>query len=286
VQAGGGTMLKLPFVLAVVAGLAANAPLVREPSPPRIVQQHTQPENISGPIGSSPKTPLYVKANCDKGCGYSEDDKGWWRKLWTDPVATFTALLAGFTIWLAIFTATAARAAIRAANTAERTLTELERPYLFILDFNWVPLDRLKVGGLESGIRYVVTNGGKQPAVIRSVKMGFAYDGSIPADLEEQPAINDLLTAPLVVPDRPRQISQKFTVEDDDRTGSFQLKNGEEARIPLSLVLGQMVVKISIEYDGPVTGVARGYETTACWEWHASKGAFTQHGGAEHNQRT
>ena len=44
-----------------------------------------------------------------------------------------------------------------------------------------------------------------------------------------------------------------------------------------------MIAKVSIEYDGPVT---TGHVTTACWEWHPVKYAFTQFGGPEHNERT
>jgi len=276
----GEAMLKLPFVLAVVAGLAANAPVVPIPSAPPAKQERTTQEQR----GNSPSSPLYVKANCDHGCGYAEDP-GYINKLANDPIAGFTLVLAVFTVVLAFATVKAANAAESAANIAQRTLTELERPYLVIMDFNWVPLERLKVGGLDPGIRYFVTNAGKLPAIIKSVKMGFAFDGSIPTDLEEQPPINDLLTAPLVSPDRPREVSQKFTVEDDPSTETFQLKNGEEARVPTSLILGQMVVKITIEYDGPITGANSGYETTACWEWHSGKGAFSQFGGAQHNRR-
>jgi hypothetical protein len=44
-----------------------------------------------------------------------------------------------------------------------------------------------------------------------------------------------------------------------------------------------MIVKISIAYNGPIT---RGHATTACFEWHPVKYAFTEFGGPEHNFRT
>ena len=46
---------------------------------------------------------------------------------------------------------------------------------------------------------------------------------------------------------------------------------------------GGVIAKVSIEYDGPTT---KGHVTTACWEWHPVKYAFTQFGGSEHNERT
>ena len=51
--------------------------------------------------GTSAKHRLYVEAECEHGCGYTEE-KGWLERLRTDPVATFTAVLAALTLGLIV----------------------------------------------------------------------------------------------------------------------------------------------------------------------------------------
>jgi len=61
--------------------------------------QHNK-ANTAQDSGSAASHPLYVRAACEHGCGYAESDKGWWQKLWTDPIATFSAVLALLTFGL------------------------------------------------------------------------------------------------------------------------------------------------------------------------------------------
>lgn len=169
----------------------------------------------------------------------------------------------------------------KSAQIAERALTDLERPYVFVLDFNWMPIGELMK---QMGFAYTVINGGKLPAMVRRVRFGIAWNTSAPPDLEDQPPIHTLLTAPVIGGGAERKVTQELAFEDDwAETQVVQLRDGETARVPTYAILAQLVVKISIEYDGPIT---KGHETTACWEWHAGKGAFSQHGGEAHNRRT
>src|SRR5579863_6018518 len=189
-------------------------------------------------------------------------------------VAAFTFVLALSTIWLWLSTKDAAIAAGRAAAIAERALTELERPYLFILDYNWLLVEKAQAD--ESGLVYSVANGGKLPAFIKTVKFGMRFGDSIPA-MEDEPAVHDLLTAPLIGGGERRQIIQGIADEGDgDPARECEIRGGM-ARIPTRAFQAKRVIaKISIEYDGPITA---GHTTTACWEWHPVKYAFTQYGG-------
>src|SRR5262249_17840795 len=89
------------------------------------------------------------------------------------------------------------RTAEDSTRIAERALTELERPYLFILDYNWLLAEKAKTNGQKCGWAYSVANGGKLPAFIKTVKVGYRMGEPIPS-MEDVPAIHDLLTAPLV----------------------------------------------------------------------------------------
>jgi hypothetical protein len=173
-------------------------------------------------------------------------------------------------------------AAEASARIAERALTELERPYLFILDYNWLLTEKAKADGLKCGFVFSVANGGKLPAFIKVVKLGIRIGESIPS-IYDEPSIHDLLTAPLIAGGEQRRVIQGFTDEGDEPALECQIRGGM-ALIPGSVLkAGGVIAKISIEYDGPTT---TGHATTACWEWHPVKHAFTQYGGPGHNQRT
>ena len=49
------------------------------------------------PPGASKNAPFYVKADCEKGCGYAEDE-GWLKRLQDDPNAWFAGAVAFFTL--------------------------------------------------------------------------------------------------------------------------------------------------------------------------------------------
>jgi hypothetical protein len=203
-------------------------------------------------------------------------------------LATFAIAAFTYTLWqstdrLWLVTKTAADAAEKSANVAERALTDLERPYLFILDYNWLLIDPAKVGGRESGLVYSVANGGKLPAFIKGVKLGIRIGGSTPPDMDDEPLVRDLLTAPLIGAGEQRTVIQGFTDESSEAALECQIRGGMAVIPGGVLKAGRVIAKIAIEYDGPITS---GHETTACWEWHPVKYAFTQYGGPEHNQRT
>lgn len=89
----------------------------------------------------------------------------------------------------AVDTAASIAVAKRSADVAERALTELERPYLFIIDFNWILIDKAKSLGLPFGLSYSVANGGKLPAFIRQVKVGLRFGRTIPSRKKSHPYI-------------------------------------------------------------------------------------------------
>lgn len=190
--------------------------------------------------------------------------------------AIFTGVLTVFTVGLWQETRNSVRIAARA-------LTELERPYLFVFDMNWRPQEPHEVGGLEPGLTYTVANHGKLPAIIRTVLIGIDFDNKIPEHMIAVGPTHDLLTGPIVASDKARNIPQPLQLDDDRGTMSFRLKSGQEARIPTALVLGGPVIKIFIEYDGPITN---GHEITSCWRWNGGMGTFAEYGGWRHNKRT
>jgi hypothetical protein len=78
-------------------------------------------------------------------------------------------------------------------------------------------------------------------------------------------------------------VIQGFTSENDEAAVECQIRGGKALIPDIAFKVERVIAKISIEYDGPIT---TGHTTTACWEWHSVKYAFTQYGGPEHNQRT
>jgi hypothetical protein len=237
-------------------------------------------------VGSLQPSPLPSQGQSTGEHG-TEQNKGGIRESWgqravNDPTAFFTLWVAIFTAVLSVSTIGLLRATRRSTDIAERALTELERPYLFVLDYNWLLTKKAKADGFKCGLVYSVANGGKLPAFIKAVKVGIRFGESIPS-LHDEPPVHDLLTAPLIGGGEQRHVIQAFTDEDGEPARECQIRGGT-ALIPSSAFnVDRVIAKISIEYDGPIT---TGHMTTACWEWHPVKYAFTQYGGPEHNQRT
>src|SRR5271154_5233356 len=97
--------------IVLLAAWAATAPIYPISQPansgrPPVTQQQTeppdQPAKANQQPGSVPTLPLYVKAACDHGCGYAENNEGMWEKIRTDPVAAFTGVLAALTFGLIV----------------------------------------------------------------------------------------------------------------------------------------------------------------------------------------
>lgn len=154
-------MMGAIVLLAIYAALSPAGPLpeIANPSRPPITEQEQGNPDKAADAKNSPAHPLYVTAQCKHGCGYSEDDKGWWQKFWTDPTATFTGLLFISTALLWLVTERtlwhASKDSARQAREAEDQL----RPYVYVSDA-WFHTR------LETGTRVVcfIRNGGKTPA--------------------------------------------------------------------------------------------------------------------------
>src|ERR1700756_1285650 len=122
------------------------------------------------------------------------------------------------------------------------------RPYLFILDYNWLLTEKAKANDFKCGVVYSVSNGGKLPAFIRSVKSGIKIGGSTPSDMHDEPLIHDLLTAPLIAGGEQRMVIQGFADEDGESVHECQIRGGI-ALIPDGVFRsgGRVIAKISIE---------------------------------------
>ena len=205
-------------------------------------------------------------------------------------IAIATVVTAAFTVVLGTFTISLARSTRTAATAAQKALTELERPYLFIVDYNWLLTERAKSTDHQCGFVYSVVNGGRLPAFITAVRLGIRFGNSIPPTTDEPP-IHNLLTAPMIVGGGEREIIQSVVEENGDDASEqvrdppieYEIKGGLAYIPSIAFKSRRAIAKIEIEYDGPTT---TGHMTTACWEWHPVKYAFTQFGGKEHNQRT
>ena len=95
----------------------------------------------------SPTAPFYVETTYDNQDHNADCNRGWWQKLWTDPIATFTGALFLATLFQVIFTWRAlqeSRKANEAARAAESNtnsaLVISSRPYVFVRDFAPIPV--------------------------------------------------------------------------------------------------------------------------------------------------
>jgi len=111
----------------------------------------------------------------------SEVSPSFWSWLFPDSLSVFTLWLAISTIGLGIIAviqlgflsrqegiaAATAQAAKISANVAERTLTELERPYIFVDTPKVIPSP---IESVSPNVQYILKNYGRTPAIVRWLK--------------------------------------------------------------------------------------------------------------------
>jgi hypothetical protein len=169
-------MIRVIFVLALLLAAptlnAAKTPT--EASTAKRADTAATQAHAAQPPGSSKSLPLYVVPECERGCGYSDDHQSFLRKIWTDPVAAFTAILAVSTTWLWWVTRSM-------AITSKRALLDLERPIVFGGVSS--PGIKLDTGGLHrSRLDLSIYNHGRTIARLRRIswRVELAPTGTIP----------------------------------------------------------------------------------------------------------
>lgn len=178
-----------------------EAPVAQQPV--KSVKSPNAPE--TGPqIGNDPNRPIYAKVSCEHGCGYFEDDRSWLQRLWTDPVATFTAALAILTFglvgagawqgYLILRAEKLTRSALLNSQKATRAAIALELPVIRaqpprLLTVNQFPVDDAPFGGLVCNVipshrsvidQLYVLNGGRTHATPIAISMGWHVGQKLP----------------------------------------------------------------------------------------------------------
>jgi hypothetical protein len=190
-------MLVLAALFLMLAGVAEAAGATFQTVPTHEIPQPSfEPPKIIGqpvrhPTAAAPVPPV------------SLGEGSWWRRLWTDPIATFTMAVAIFTATLAAVsiyqgvqlrrTALAARIT---AETAEKALVNLDRPHVFV--DNLFP--RVLLSSYRPHIPYVeftINNYGRSPGFIKRRRIGLTLTDEIPEDMPIEKAIDVTDWAPI-----------------------------------------------------------------------------------------
>jgi len=267
---GRGTVLLAALV--VVAALAANSPTVplqqAENGRPPISQQQAKPSNqtqhgdagTDQKAGTSSAAPLYVKAACEHGCGYSEDNKGWWQKLWTDPVASFTTVLAMLTAGLIGVGISQGRLIARQITLGRDEFNATHRPEIVV---HSAMAATAVMRGSKTAIGASITyfNKGTTPAtnveicaLIVPMQYGMRPQDRIAIPVVREPAPDS------VIPGRP----YFFNVWSDVEHHRAELRGGDTTLPPEATVycIG------TVSYDDGA-GVRR--QTGFCWRWEQDR---------------
>jgi len=167
--------------LLLVAATPFPSPSPRNPQNSKPRDHQTNPQTIPSParksatVSAIPRLPAPATPS-----NASQEQSDNWREnafgpsTWANWSLT---VLAGLAAWIAIWTL---RAINRQADIAERTISELERPWISI-EPKYVE-GSVKAGGSPLKVLFEVVNGGRSPALITSNKIAF-----IPVELATLP---------------------------------------------------------------------------------------------------
>lgn len=161
---------------------------------------------------------------------------------WT-AIATFAIAIFTFTLWLS--TDRLWKSAIRSTNIAERTLTDLERPYIFIYGLGIADNREDDFPYLT----YTISNNGKLSAVISNIIVRCSMESNFSkADASEEGCIN---LNPILSPNE--TIDMKF-IPHRSVWESIRLRK---------LYYG-VIFQVMVSYNGPFT---HGHVTARCWKY-------------------
>jgi hypothetical protein len=234
---------------------------------------------ITGNFGTK-DAPLYVKAECERGCGYGDDGNGWWRRFWTDPSATFAAFLALFTAalywtgrkqWIAA--ANANKAAARAAEATERNLATLERPWVFVS----APQSVANPDGddFPPCCLFDISNHGRMPAIVDECLAVAGYGAARPPE----PAAREEFYGPLGPGERIKDCIVAW-----DAGGQHEVvintETGETHPCPERRDGDKFFFFAQVRYSG-VNG--QSYASSFCWRWDYAARLWVKTGGDDVN---
>jgi hypothetical protein len=165
----------------------------------------------------------------------------------------------------------AARAAQHSADVAERSLTSVNRPYMYALKIGDFAARAFDDGGGGFVLPLSVANYGETPADIEEIRAGFSVTAT---ELPEAPnviAIGNSIYGPHERTDKLEfALTENITfLRATDGTPLPHLKPGE-----------YLYFRIIIEYRGPFT---EGHESSFCWRWSERHSYMMRWGGRDYN---
>src|SRR5712692_10433664 len=175
-------------------------------------------------------------------------------------IAAFTIILAVVTKRQAEMTKSSADAAQASADVAKRALTDLERPYIYIMCTGFLRYDW---GSGHAYTEYSVINHGKSAAIVETVIVSFApsHTGA-PEDGLHEEFMHPLLMNRVIGPG----LGQTYIRAEPPGNRGFDMTK-EGVPVPRLESNEEMFLHVIVKYRGPFT---RGHETSACWRLDTS----------------
>lgn len=164
-----------------------------------------------------------------------------------------------------------ADAANKSAEVAEKTLTMVERPYVFAYSVSNFHMSE----NLNPAITYEVANFGKTPAIIQSAHVALENIHSNLNAVLEVDRRHNLVCAPILSAGEVRKGIEEETPANmvnfitTDKGFSPDLKHGED-----------MFFRVIIRYRGPFT---EGHESSFCWRYNTHTNYFEPYGHEKYN---
>jgi hypothetical protein len=190
--------------------------------------------------------------------------------------AIATVFIAAFTFTLWRSTKRMTQATAESVRIAERSLADLERPYIYVFNPSGFKIDLNREDPFNY-FQYSIANYGKTPARIESAFVGISA-GIGPKHPDAVLGWHDFLVSPLFVSGE-RRDNPTASVPNEIQIIETADENGQYDT-PVLTDGSEFFLWIIIKYSGPFS---KGHETSACWRWSSDSRRLVLH--EKHNSQ-
>lgn len=179
---------------------------------------------------------------------------------------------------------------LKSTKITERTLVDLERPYVFVFGIAHIASALSMEGSIEYPIvRCSISNNGRLPAIIAKANYFIEWSSTVPPTTESIPNLGNLNGLDVLAIGEKRNSveidlsSIEGTLEGCCGGEDYECTQYFESWVPKNRPrddIMSLFLRVIISYSGPFS---RNHETSACWRYDIAESCFRAYGNEQYN---